>query len=267
MGTALDLLTTRCSLVICLIDALTGLAPGGAVVTVKLDGEEHRAIRKPGGQIVYADLQNRCYSVSIHSNVYHERHIEVDLSLLPRGNPVVYIQLMPNAQYRFPSGTTVLRTAVYDSTHRPLGHAEVRATVGSEIAARAKLAVEHTPAGANVLGLNGYMGKLAPGDRYLLRERSGRHGELCTVTEHVDHERSCVVDQPLSSAYSRGSLLLPVIESVSDSKGQVVLAIRPFLPRSFDIKLELRFGTASVVRDVTLQEGADNKLDPVILPT
>jgi len=119
-----EVIDTRLSLAILLIDEFTGQQPrGNADVIVEKDIHPTRNL---SGYYLFSALSAGNHEVSAESSLYFSRKEMIDTSVLDPKNPVVQITLMPNPSYPFPDNATLIRGLVRDTA--PIASAEIRAT-------------------------------------------------------------------------------------------------------------------------------------------
>lgn len=123
-----DVLTTRLSFAVWLIDAYTKSKPiGGIKVGIKETGK--KVIENLSGYYCFTDLEVGSYTVSIDSDLYLSEEIKVDMSAFPDPkNPVRNIILKPNPVYPFPENATLLRGVIRDAINvdEPVRNAKVK---------------------------------------------------------------------------------------------------------------------------------------------
>lgn len=124
------------------------LTPSGRI-GVSLRNIARQPIKNPSGNFVYLDLDEGNYTVSIDSPYYLKKEFDVaiplftsppeseinlgnDVWLKPMGSAVIAtVDLMPDVNYPFPSGATLVRGEVVkteDGTRKPIPEAIVRVT-------------------------------------------------------------------------------------------------------------------------------------------
>jgi hypothetical protein len=246
-------------LVVQLIDLYTSSAPRDPRISVIVPQLIRGPIRKSGGLFVFQDVAAGHYDVQVQSDLYFAETVQVDTSQLDPLNPLVTVVLTPGPAYPFGEGDTLVRTSLRDSRGTPVRGMRVRATVTTESCARARLAQEGE-SGGDTLALNRVMGRLHQGERLLVKGAEDEQGEVCTILQEPDvGARSIKLSQPLQQTHPRGALLLPVVETRSDARGEVVLAFGNYRTKRFEIRLEFLAvagsETGDIVKEVMVEEG------------
>lgn len=239
------------SLVITLIDAYTGEPPQG-LTTVYLENMFRKPVKKPDGHFVFTDLPASSYKVSIKAEYYLDESFEITTSS-KEDYPHVYVSLKPRAHYPFKEGATTLRASVRDAGGYPQ-EVKVVATVQSEDAFLARLA-EQSKEGSASLTLAQVRGKIAIGDRLLIRNKQKEKVELCTIREHEYGTREYLLEEALHHEHPRGTLLLPVVETRSDERGEIVIPFRSYGVKHFTINLSFVSTEGEMLKEVSVQEG------------
>jgi hypothetical protein len=250
---------TSFSFAVSLIDSYTSAPVIGKDHTVSIIGLTVKPIPKIDGYYIFTDLPVQNYQVVVQSKFYVQEIIEVPLVLLDSNEPILYVPLMPNSQYPFGEEATSLVVLLKDSQGNANSQIRARATVTSLECVKAKLSQDSIGENPNQVSLAQIAGKLTIGDRFLLQSSSG-DSEYCRLVKVNEFTRSCTLEQPLQSAYEKGSLLFPVIETISDAKGEVLLFFKPYRIKTFGITLEFTYGNNKLIQDVSLEQGVIKSL-------
>jgi hypothetical protein len=246
------LMRTRVSLAVCLLDSFTLDSPLGIGTLVLLEDTLHKPIVKANGYYIFTDLQERAYRLHIKSQHYFSEYVDIQVGAKDQ---LVYVSLLPRPSYPFQDKDTLLRVGIKGEDERPYPNVSVSAAVVTEEGARARLAQDEAAAGADELTLGSVTGKLGVGDRFLLRSRNGKDEELCRIDAVMEYQRKVKLERPLTGAFTRGSLLLPVVHTRSDERGEAVLAFANCRAKQFNVKLELTHGEHRLLKEVNLTEG------------
>ncbi|MDD4802446.1 MAG: hypothetical protein PHF24_05830, partial [Syntrophomonas sp.] len=134
----------KVSMVLWLIDQYSSLGCNEEV-SIYLNARPADFQRKAGGYLVFTDLEEESYRVSVESPFFLDEEIQVNLSDLDRSEPVVYIALKPSPTYQFNTGATLIRASL-DSQGNPL-NTTLTATLTSDNCARAHLGSKGAQAG------------------------------------------------------------------------------------------------------------------------
>jgi hypothetical protein len=250
---------TSFSFAVNLIDSYTSAPVIGRDHQVSIVGLSVKPIPKKDGYYIFTDLPKQLYQVVVQSKFYMQEIIEVSIALHDSNEPILYVPLMPNSQYPFGEEATSLVALLKDSQGNPIKAARARATVTSMESVKAKLAQDSKSENPNQISLSQIAGRITIGDRFLLQSSSGE-SEYCRLA-HMDESTRCFsFDQPLQSTYEKGSLLFPVVESLSDAKGEVLLFFKPHRTQTFGITLEFTYGNNKLVQDLTMEQGVIKSL-------
>lgn len=245
----------RISLVIWLIDQYTGLGCNERDVTVYLNGKPAVFQRKAGGYLVFTDLPGDVYQVRVEAAHYFSQELEVSLQEIVSRGRVVYVSLVPAPDYPFATSATLLRASVGQGALVSL-----TATLLTDNCARAKLGRQGAGAGSKEVFLVDVTMFSAPGDLLLIRAAEGSQGELCEIDDPGSGEGLYLLKAPLHDNHERGELLLPVVKTTADERGEVVIAFRNFRQRECQVKLEVKIGEKISEQEFTVTLGRTTML-------
>jgi hypothetical protein len=245
---------TSFSFAVCLIDSYTSAPVFGKDHLVSIVGLSVKPIPKMDGYYVFTDIPKQLYQVVVQSKFYMQETIEVSLALLDSNEPILYVPLMPNSQYPFGDEATSLVALLKDPQGNKVTGVRARATVTSMECVKAKLAQESKGKNPDQVFLAQIAGKLTIGDRLLIQSSSGE-SEYCRVVRMDESTRCCSLEQPLQLTYEKGSLLFPVFETLSDTKGEILLFFKPYRTQSFGITLEFTYGNNKLIQEVNMEQG------------
>jgi hypothetical protein len=244
---------TRVSLAVCLLDSFTLAPPLGFHTKVVLKESLSNPIVKPHGIYIFTDVKEGMYRLHVHAEHYFDEDVELAIGLK---DELVHVSLTPRPSYPFHEKDTLLRVNIKDKQGQPCSGASLIASALSVEASRARLAQDLAGSGEDDLILGSVTGKIGVGDRFLIRSRNATDGEeLCRIAAVLEHQRRVKLEKPLTGSYSRGSLLLPVVQSRSDEQGEAVLAFANCRAKHFLIKLDIKHGNLSLLKEVNLTEG------------
>ncbi|NHN32427.1 hypothetical protein [Paenibacillus agricola] len=244
---------TRVSLAVCLLDSFTLAPPLGLHTKVVLEGSFSKPIIKAHGMFIFTNVNEGVYKLHIYAEEYFEEVVEITIG--PK-DKLVHVSLLPRPSYPFHEKDTLLRAQVKNKHNQPYSGATLIAAVVSEEASRARLAQDQAGSGEDQLMLGSVTGKIGVGDRFLIRSRNKTDAdELCCIAAVLEHQRRVKLEKPLAGSFARGSLLLPVVQSRTDSHGEAVLAFANCRAKQFLIKLDVQHGNLSLLKEVNLAEG------------
>lgn len=119
-----DVLTTRLSLAVWLIDDYTKKELIGSVKVMTKEGDI-MAIKNLSGYYCFNDLPDGNYNLNVESDFYFPEVKTVDIPQPDPKNPVVEITLKPKPAYPFPDHATLVRGMVVGAGE-PVVNAEVK---------------------------------------------------------------------------------------------------------------------------------------------
>ncbi|MTV50349.1 hypothetical protein GJ688_15370 [Heliobacillus mobilis] len=259
------------SLVIQFIDDFTAESPLDDHIHVSIAGISACPIRKPGGTFVFTKLPEKSFDVVVRSDFYLSCSFPVELSQLDPKNPVIIVKLIPAPAYPFPSGSTVVRTRVQDHKGIALSNVSVQGTILSVNCARARLVPLGGKDSENEFALMNVLGRILPEDRFLIKARENGYAEQAQVVSYAKDQRRVRFRNPLEHRYGPGTLLLPIFETRSDSRGEAVLYFRHPSSRRFDAQIEFTISPdgseepRSLLQEISLEDGKEVNLAVVRL--
>ncbi len=247
-------ISTRVSLVVCLIDGFTTKQKSGGNINVLLQDCPQKPIRKSDGYYVFTNLSKDIYNIIIQSDVYIDESVAVAAEHINPAEPVVYITLKPGPAYPFPVGTTLIRGAVRASSGGAIQGAAVEAVVTSRDCARARLVRDGAKKGNREICLGDVSGIVAVGDSYQLAGKDGETAEICRVAGMEAKAQCYRLERSLQHNHQGGALLMPVVTTVTDQKGEYVLYFRNCV-KNFSVNLNINYNNNSFAKEVSLDEG------------
>ncbi|SDW54991.1 hypothetical protein [Paenibacillus sp. CF384] len=258
---------TRCSVVLLLRDAYTGLKPAPSSVSLQVEGAHvTKPIVKTGdGLWVFTDLARDPAIITINSPIYSKQVLTINLAELNPLDPLVTVALLPGRSYPLPPDATVLTGRLQSAAGKSLEGIAVRAALCDERGAKARLTTDALP-GSTEFETAPILGRISEGDRYEIRSRDGQVLEECEIAGFGTDRRKVKVSNPIQSAVPRGSLLLPIITAICDASGEFRIVFRPPLASS-TLKVEVSVNSGQVKHESVhiLQAGRNSIQDPIIL--
>jgi len=241
---------TRCALAVRPIDIWTGAPPSGSAIRVQLAESGRKPVRTSDGCYAFLDYTGQACTLTISSSTYLEHRANIQLPASGGEPPVVTVGLLPNSVYSPPAAATGIVFQVRDERDRPLPGARISAYVDDESAVRGWTA----GAEDGTLRISPGVGKLLPGDAFVLRERDGTAIEWSFVAESLGGESVLGLLKPLTRQWSRGARLLPAVTTHSDANGMVVIPFRGFMPATCPLTVQIESGGRRM-NDVWMAEG------------
>jgi len=253
----------KVSMVLWVIDQYRALGCNEEM-SVCLNGRPAAFQRKAGGYLVFTDLEEDRYQVSIESPYYLKEELEVILSQLDRSEPVVYVPLKPAPTYRFNSGATLIRTSIGTENGNPVS-TDITVTFVSENCARAQIDLQGAKAGTSEISLVDVTGRIAPGDLLLILPVKGKKSEICELTTMGVGDGIYSLKKPLSFDHGQGERLMPLTITRSNERGEVVLAIRSLRQKECQVRVEIAAGKNSQLVDLKVENGQIQHLGKILL--
>lgn len=243
-------------MIICTVDDYTSRPRSGGNIVVSLrEQPRKRPVRKPGGYYIFTDLDCGMYGVAVRSDVYMDLDINIPVEEIEPVNQVTYIILKPCSHYPFLNGATLIRASVRDMMGRGIPGAGVKAVMVSDSCARARLSVDGAEKGQNNICLANVRGGISVGDEYLIRDKDGKKTEYCLIAGTTETEKCYRLDDSLQSSYSRGAIMLPVFNTKSDDRGEVVVYFREPCPDHFKVKLQFEHEKNLTEKELDIEGG------------
>lgn len=249
-------INTRVSLVVCTIDSYTALPRSGGNISVRLEGMAWKIpVRKAGGYYVFTDLPEGLYNVIVYSDVYLEEITAVNIADLDPKNPVINITLKPRVYYPFPEGATLVRLSLRGGNGLAIPAAPVTAVMITENCARAKLSGELSGDGENTIQVAYVSGRISAGDVYLISEKDNKESEYCSIACLREDAKCFGLQGRLQHPHQRGALLLPVVRTRTDSRGETVIYFREPYPGNFKVRLQTEINNKLVEKELDIEAG------------
>lgn len=247
---------TSISLVICAVDDYTSRPRSGGNIAVSLrDHPRKRPVRKPGGYYIFTDLNCEKYSISVRSDVYMDLDLDLPSEKIDPGNPISYVILRPASHYPFPGGATLIRASLRDMAGQGIPGAPVRAVMVSDSCARARLSADMADNGRDSICLANVRGGIVVGDEYLIRDKDDKNAEYCRIAGITETTKCYRLEEALKLSYPRGALVLPVYNTRSDERGEVVVYFREPCPDHFIVKLQFGHGKNLIEKELEIEGG------------
>ncbi|MDD2620533.1 MAG: hypothetical protein PHC92_07695 [Syntrophomonadaceae bacterium] len=255
----------RVSLVLWLIDQYTALGSSEPDISVFLNGHPAAFQRKAGGYLVFTELPKETYKIRIESKRYLSEEFELDINDLDPGEPVFWVALKPAPIYQFKPIATLIRTSVFDENGQPAPDAILNAILLDDNCARARLGRQGAVTGNQELLLVDVNGPVAPGDLLLIRVSESITGEICEMAAMGVGEAVYQIKNALLADHSRGELLMPVVSTHADERGEAVLYFRNFRQHGCEVLIEATHNGRKQERKVQLKSGMSHILERIIV--
>ncbi|MFX3632985.1 MAG: hypothetical protein ACE3L7_04575 [Candidatus Pristimantibacillus sp.] len=254
---------TRCSLVVTLVDVWTRKKPSAQDIQVSLAEYSSPPIRKPDGSFLFLDLQLQTCHLKIVSNIYMPQLIPIELHKLDPLSPVIVIPLLPSSSYSNPPGSTGIKFRLINSYGDPLPQALIQAYASEDSAYRGRISQETTSSDNQTLKIGSLQGKIFAGEVFLLRDKSKEEFIRIAAVTADDRVR---LEQPITSIYNRGAVVLPAVMTYSARDGTVILPFRGMLPPLFEVRVNVTSVQSSVSESWTVRAGELLVVPELIIP-
>jgi hypothetical protein len=255
---------SRCSLVVRTTDVWTGRPAAASSVRVRLKDVLTSPLRTSEGSWAFLDIKDTACDIVVESAIYMPCTLRVELSMLPPGNPVVELFLLPGRTYAPPAAATGILRRLIDGNGKPLANVEAFAYPDDDQAARGRILDEEVPPGSESLRCLPGATKLLGGDALAVRGKDGAAAEWFRVlprdSESADGADGADgvelrLDRPTAGRWKRHALLLPAAAAVSDRDGWLVLPFRGRLSSSGSVRVALLHGDRVLETKWPLEEG------------
>lgn len=259
---------SRCSLVVRTTDVWTGRPAAAAAVRVRLRDILSSPLRTSEGSWAFLDVKDTVCEITVESSIYLPCTVQVDLSSLPPGNPVVELFLQPGRTYAPPAAATGIVRRITDESGRPIVDVEVFAYPDDDQSARGRILDDEVPTGSEKLRCLPGATKVLGGDALVVRGKDGAGAEWFRVLPaEAEDGIELRLDRPTAGRWKRHTLLLPAAAAVSDRDGWLVLPFRGRLSASANVRVVLRQGGHRVETQWPLEAGKTTVLPDYELVT
>lgn len=241
---------------------------GGAVIAdglrVFLKENPVSAVRNFSGYFVFTNLPDNDYTVCVTAKNYFTTEVPVSLKLLDPAEPVVTIRLKPKPAYPFPTGATLARGVVCDGQGSRICGASVQAVLAGNI--MAKLSSKGLHAQEDSMGVVSVTRRIYAGDTFLISDKTEADQEYCTVAatpELTNGIYTCKLTKLVQNNHNRGAALVPVVDTLTDEKGELVLYFRNTLTKNFAANIIITYGEQKMQQEIQVAEGTTVSLGVV----
>lgn len=252
------------SLVLQLIDDYLGIPVGIGSAKVSLSCFSSAPIYKEDGYVVFCGLLPQYALINIQSDIYMNRTFSMRIDSFTLSNPVIRISLKPRKSYTFGASATLVRLTVTDRYDEPVKDAYVQGQIlgaaniedneedSSRNCFRAIIA-RGVKKGSTSFLVSSISGSICAGDKYMIFMNKDKK-ELCTIKDKTDG-RLLSIKKPLLYDYERDCLLLPVIQTITDYKGEAVIYFRSLSEKDFTVGILVKKDQRTAEGELQLKEG------------
>ncbi|MED1946535.1 MULTISPECIES: hypothetical protein [Brevibacillus] len=241
-----------------LVDMYTKGAPFRSSLSVRLASHPQVPIEKGDGWYIFTDLPDGIYTLNISSREYMDRSVTFSVITGSTSYSERIIYLHPSPAYPFRSGDSLVRGRACVTDGSPAGGACVQAVISYERDAPVRLA-EDADKEATELIVASKKGQVDLADAFLLETPTCKG----TIIRFASPPKGRVypLAEPLSFAYPRGTVLLPLLETNCDDRGEFVVALPLFLEKTHArMKIEVRREEAAGFAELSIQAGTTQSI-------
>ncbi|MCM3142907.1 hypothetical protein [Brevibacillus sp. MER 51] len=241
-----------------LVDMYTRGAPFRSSLSVRLANHPQVPIEKGDGWYIFTDLPDGIYTLNISSREYMDRSVTFSVITGSTSCSERIVYLHPSPAYPFRPGDSLVRGRACVADGSPAGGACVQAVISYERDAPVRLA-EDADKEATELIVASKKGQVDLADAFLL-ETSTCKGTIIRFAS-PPKGRVYPLTEPLSFAYPRGTVLLPLLETHCDDRGEFVVALPLFLEKTHArMKIEVRREETAGFAELSIQAGTNQSI-------
>lgn len=187
-----------------------------------VDEELFKPIYKPGGYFVFTDLSHGIHKITMESQIYENRTINVVVSENAAEYEMLHFMLNPSPAYPFNITVTSICGCLCDN-EKPLSNQPFCLLTGKEAI---KIAQDDADAGCGLLKLfvATAHGRLSVPSLLFIQDKKQEQQEFCVLTSRDENTRAYKLEQKLRFSHIRGTLLLEAIEYRTDLSGNFFAA-------------------------------------------
>ena len=235
--------TKKVSLAVRVIDDYTLREPVGRI---KVGIKETLAgpVKNLSGYYVFTDLPPGNYVVVVASQYYFTGEEPVNTGVIDAKNPVLHVSLTPHSAYPFAGGAALIMGLVRGAAGKCLAEAGVQAVVtGPEEAGKAKLSKNPVKAGDRTVLLADIAGELMTGDLLMIKDANKARNEVIQIVPPLPVNPAVQpfsLASPLKFDHPVKTLLMPVLDTWTNDKGEFVIYFRTLKADKFDVSLQVK---------------------------
>lgn len=241
-----------------LVDMYTRGAPFRSSLSVCLANHPQVPVCKGDGWYIFTDLPDGIYTLTISSREYMDRSVTFSVTTGSTSYSERIIYLYPSPVYPFRAGDSLIRGRACVEDGSPTGGAYVQAVISYERDAPVKLA-EDAAKEATELIVASKKGQVDLADAFLLETPTCKG----TIIRFAGPPKGRVypLTEPLSFAYPRGTVLLPLLETNCDDRGEFVVALPLFLEKTHArMKIEVWREEAAGFAELSIQASTTHSI-------
>lgn len=254
----------RASVVIQLMDGLTGQAPIEQGLTLRVQGMKRAPIKKPNGYYVLIDLEQGEYVLHIQSTNYLEESLTWSFNPATSQEESLLITLKPSSAYANPARNACVRFVVQHDLNIQDKDIQITARITEPKCSVAKLIQDYQASCSRTVNIV-RTGQLYTGDLVWLMPKTNPNVEYGVISNQDDNEQSLMLQTELTNDYKRGSLFLPAMQTTINSKGEAVLFFRNYPLQAYAVTLEIKATDYLIEKEFIMKEGQVENLGIVSL--
>ncbi|TKI54341.1 carboxypeptidase-like regulatory domain-containing protein [Brevibacillus antibioticus] len=240
-----------------LVDMYTRGTPFGSSLSVRLANHPQVPVCKGDGWYIFTDLPDGIYTLTISSLEYMDQSVSFSTTgSTSYSERIIYLH--PSPTYPFKVGDFLVRGRACVEDGSPAEGAYVQAVISYERDAPVRLA-EDADKEATELIVASKKGQVDLADAFLLETPTCKG----TIIRFAGPPSGRVypLTEPLSFAYPRGTVLLPLLETNCDDRGEFVVALPLFLEKTHArMKIEVRQEEAAGFAELSIQAGTNHSI-------
>ncbi|QNU66050.1 hypothetical protein EHE19_014330 [Ruminiclostridium herbifermentans] len=241
----------KVSMAIYLKDEFTAQYITDSSIKITLEDTDFKPIVK-SDCYVFTRLNNKMYNVIIKSDIYLMEKFSVNMEELP-SNKSIFITLKPSPLYPFPKKSNIIRLSLVDSRGKAIEGTSIEAAIVSDRSAVARIV--STEGENDILNLVNISGCIERGDTFVIKKKDEDFTETnttCTIEGKIKNGKFKLT-KPLVNDQVRGALLMPLIYTRTDSRGECVIFFRSFREKSCEVSLKIE--NEDTKRCIVMEEG------------
>ncbi|HEX2927227.1 MAG TPA: hypothetical protein VHP38_13375 [Ruminiclostridium sp.] len=245
-------LGAQVSFVLCLIDDYTGRPADSGSYRIEFKYYGGAPVHKQDGFVVFCGLAAGDYEIFILSEKYHNERTVLHVTD-GEEPPVVYISLRPRPSYSFSPEAALLRMTLVKGISKPVKGASVKVKIISAEAMKGKIAKVPVKKGDSDFYISSATGRLKAGDQFYLEAEGGE--DVIAVEKQLDGLRHYQTKHPFLYDHDRGNPIMPIMETLTDDRGEAVVYFRSLPVKYFDARATIVFEGQTIVKEVKMEEG------------
>lgn len=244
----------KATLVVILIDDYTSKLVIGGNTSVSIDEVLKKPIKKNDACYVFVDVKSDIYNINIKSNRYFQENIKITTEQLDAIEPVVYVRLKPLPSYDFDEDDTLVRLMVKNSKGCKLEGAKVTSLITSPEGSKIKIIEEKIEKDKKCVNFSNIKGILTINEELYIKDNE--KSEYCQIKKIIDYEnKDFELLEPLKFQHGRGTLLMPVIKTYTDFKGEAVIYFKNIISKTVEMQITIEYENKYIAKNAIMEQG------------